>query len=232
MRPEQIGAEAVHHRHDDDQGGDAERDPEQRKDRDDRDEAFLPARPQIAERDHPLERVEDHASFARGALTRLALLGTLSRNAGEGDPAQTGWVGRGHASSTGHHSGFLGNGGKPIERRVRGTRPAARPCAVLELDRAAGDAARADDELLGQADQVHRREFGAGRLVAVVVQHLDAGAEQLGVEILGGVAAARVARPQVDQADANGATLSGQMMPASSWLASISAPTRRDTPMP
>jgi hypothetical protein len=29
-----------------------------------------------------------------------------------------------------------------------------------------------------------------------------------------------------------GATLSGQMMPASSWLASMMAPTRRDTPMP
>ena len=57
---EQIGAEAVHHRHDDDQRRDAERDAEQRKDRDDRDEAFLPPRPQIAERDHPLERVEDH----------------------------------------------------------------------------------------------------------------------------------------------------------------------------
>ena len=32
-----------------------ERDAEQREDRDDRDEAFLPPRPQIAERDHPLE---------------------------------------------------------------------------------------------------------------------------------------------------------------------------------
>ena len=59
---EQVGAEPVHHRHHDDQGGDAERDPEQRKDRDDRDEPFLPPRPQIAERDHPLERAEDHAA--------------------------------------------------------------------------------------------------------------------------------------------------------------------------
>ena len=30
----------------------------------------------------------------------------------------------------------------------------------------------------------------------------------------------------------NGATLSGQTMPFSSWNASIRAPTRRDTPMP
>ena len=58
---EQVGAEAVHHRHDDDQGGDPEGDPEKGKDRDNRNEPLLPSRPQIAERDHPLERVEDHA---------------------------------------------------------------------------------------------------------------------------------------------------------------------------
>ncbi len=30
----------------------------------------------------------------------------------------------------------------------------------------------------------------------------------------------------------NGATASGQMMPASSWLASMIAPTSRETPTP
>src|SRR3954453_8118783 len=59
---DQIGAEAVHDRHDDDQGRDAGRYAEQREDRDDRDEAFLPPRPQIAERDHPFERAEDHVA--------------------------------------------------------------------------------------------------------------------------------------------------------------------------
>ena len=33
----------------------------------------------------------------RGALTRLAALGTLSRNAGEGGPGPQGWVGEGSA---------------------------------------------------------------------------------------------------------------------------------------
>ena len=69
---DQVGAEPVHHRHHDDQGGDPERDAEQREDRDDRNKAFLPPRPQIAERHHPLEGTEDHASEA------------LSRTAGEG----------------------------------------------------------------------------------------------------------------------------------------------------
>ena len=67
---EQLGAEPVHHRHHDDQRRDAERDAEQREDRDDRDEPFLPARPQIAERDHPLEGAEDHASSPSPACGR------------------------------------------------------------------------------------------------------------------------------------------------------------------
>jgi len=39
----------------------AKRQSEQRKNRDDRNKALLPPRPQIAERDHSLERPEDHA---------------------------------------------------------------------------------------------------------------------------------------------------------------------------
>src|SRR5580693_6195903 len=67
---EQIGAKPVHHRHDDDQGGDTERDPEQRKDRDDRDEPFLPPRPQITERDHPLEGAEHQGGAPHPPATR------------------------------------------------------------------------------------------------------------------------------------------------------------------
>ena len=52
---QQFLAEAVHHRHDDDQGGDAEEDAEEREQGDDRNEPFLPARPQVADGDHPLE---------------------------------------------------------------------------------------------------------------------------------------------------------------------------------
>ena len=42
---DELDAEPVHHRHDYDQGRDAEHDAEQRKDRDDRDEPFLPPCP-------------------------------------------------------------------------------------------------------------------------------------------------------------------------------------------
>ena len=61
---EQVGAKAIHHRHDDDQGGNPKRDPEQREDRDYRDKPLLPSRPQITKRDHPLECAEDHAGGA------------------------------------------------------------------------------------------------------------------------------------------------------------------------
>ena len=57
---------------------------------------------------------------------------------------------------------------------------ASRP--FLELDCAARDAARTDDQLPGQPDQVHRGEFGAAPLVAIVVQRIDARADQLAVE--------------------------------------------------
>jgi hypothetical protein len=59
---QQLMAEAVHHRHDDDQGRDPEGDAEQGKGGDHRDEAFLPARPQIAPRHHPFEGGEHAAS--------------------------------------------------------------------------------------------------------------------------------------------------------------------------
>ena len=107
---DQIGAEPVHHRHDDDQRRDAERDAQQREDRDDRDEPFLAPRPQIAERDHPLEGAEDHARYA-------------------------------------------------VQRRVGRQILALAGAPVLHFDRAGGDPARADDQLPGQADQVHRRRI-------------------------------------------------------------------------
>ena len=55
---EQLFAEAIHHRHDDDERGDAEHDAEEGKPGDDRDESFLAPRPQVAQRQHPLERGE------------------------------------------------------------------------------------------------------------------------------------------------------------------------------
>ena len=53
---QQFGAEAVHHRHHDDQGGDTQREPGN-----DRYESFFAPRPQVAQGDHALESVEDHA---------------------------------------------------------------------------------------------------------------------------------------------------------------------------
>ena len=52
---EQLLAEAVHHRHDDDERRDAEHDAEERKAGDDRDKSFLAPRAQIAQRQHPFE---------------------------------------------------------------------------------------------------------------------------------------------------------------------------------
>ena len=55
---EQLLAEAVHHRHHDDERRHAEQDAEKREAGDDRDEPFLAAGAQIAQSQHPLERGE------------------------------------------------------------------------------------------------------------------------------------------------------------------------------
>ena len=104
--------------------------------------------------------------------------------------------------------------------------------AVLELDHALRQAARADDQLPGQADQVHRAELDPAPLVAVVVEHLDAGRRQLGVNLVGAAIEAASSPRMVTSPTFHGATASGQMMPLSSWLASMIAPTSRDTPTP
>ena len=55
---QQLLAKAVHHRHDDDQRGDAQHDAEEGEPGDHRDESLFAPRPQIAQRQHPLERSE------------------------------------------------------------------------------------------------------------------------------------------------------------------------------
>ena len=74
-------------------------------------------------------------------------------------------------------------------RRRRGSVPR---CGRLrrggELDLAGGEAARADGDAPGQADQIDVGELGAGALVAVVIERVDAGGGQRGVEpVAGGV---------------------------------------------
>ena len=61
----QFGTEAVHHRHNDDQGCDTQHDAKKREPGDDRYEAFLAARPQISKRHHPLI-CRECAGFACG----------------------------------------------------------------------------------------------------------------------------------------------------------------------
>jgi hypothetical protein len=45
----------------------------------------------------------------------------------------------------------------------------------LDLDLAGGDAARSDDDLPRNADQVGRGELAAGALVGVIVEHVEPG---------------------------------------------------------
>ena len=66
-------------------------------------------------------------------------------------------------------------GGQSLKRRFDGyVLPLVGP-AMLELDCAASDPARTDDKLIGYADQIHCREFGARRFVAIVIERVEAG---------------------------------------------------------
>jgi hypothetical protein len=60
-------AEAVHHRHDDDQGRHAQGDTQEGEAGDNRDETLLAAGAQVAQGHHPFEGTEDHGPAA--ALT-------------------------------------------------------------------------------------------------------------------------------------------------------------------
>jgi hypothetical protein len=55
---EQLVAEPVHHRHHDDQGGHPEHDAEEREPGDHGNESLPPARPEVAQRQHPFEGSE------------------------------------------------------------------------------------------------------------------------------------------------------------------------------
>ena len=102
--------------------------------------------------------------------------------------------------------------------------------AALQLHLAGGRAARTDDDLPGMAHQVGIGELRPCPLVAVVVQRRRRRASRTAPRTSHRTPHRRACRLRI--AALNGAMLSGQMMPASSWLASITAPTRRETPMP
>ena len=73
--------------------------------------------------------------------------------------------------------------------------------AVLDLDLAGGHAARTDDHLPRQADQVGRGELAARPLVGVVVEHVLAGSDECCIEFAADAVAFGVADLHVDQAD-------------------------------
>ncbi len=58
--------------------------------------------------------------------------------------------------------------------------------ALLDLDLAFGKALRSHHDLPGNADQVGGGELGAGALVGVVVEHVDALGQQLAIELFAG----------------------------------------------
>src|SRR5215468_11148539 len=69
--------------------------------------------------------------------------------------------------------------------------------AAFHLDFALGKAFRADQNLPGNADQVGARELGAGALVGVVIEDIDALGGQLCVELLAGAVDRGIALLQI-----------------------------------
>src|SRR5436305_1298370 len=69
--------------------------------------------------------------------------------------------------------------------------------AVLHLDFGFREALGPDDNLPGQANEIESREFGAWALVAIVVEHLTAGAFELLVKAGAGGVGRRIADLQI-----------------------------------
>src|ERR1700679_2331564 len=77
----------------------------------------------------------------------------------------------------------------------------------LELDDAVRQPARPNDHLPRQADQVHIGELAAWPFVAVVIQYIDAGGRQFGIDISRrrvdrGIAAFQIDQPYIERRDA------------------------------
>ena len=78
--PEQLGLEPVHHAHHDDEGGDAQRDADQREAGNHRNEALLALGAQIAPRHHPFETGEGPGEAGHVASFCGESLGIVLRN--------------------------------------------------------------------------------------------------------------------------------------------------------
>ena len=122
----------------------------------------------------------------------------------------------------------------PVKRAIASPTGSISRAPVLrtfKLHHVVGEVLRADDDLVGQADKIEAGELGAGAVLRVVVEHIDLGLAQLAVDAGAGGVGSRVADLQVGEPDPEGRPpLPAQTMPASSWLASMIAPARRETP--
>src|SRR5690606_34895577 len=83
---------------------------------------------------------------------------------------------------------------------AQGQRLAFAGGTVLYLGIAFLEAARANDDLVGDADEVGRRELAAGGFVPVVVERIETGILHLGVERRTGGIGRGVAGLEVDEA--------------------------------
>ena len=96
--------------------------------------------------------------------------------------------------------------------------------AALQLHAPCGRPARPHHELPGMPHQIGIGELHPGPLLTIIVQRVPP--EPL-IRLVADRIRRRIALLRLRMPARNGATASGQMMPASSWLASMSAPTRR-----
>ena len=238
----QVVAEAVHHRHDDDQRRDAEHDAEEGEAGDHRDRLLRVAGAQIAERDHPFERrerarrtrrrggVDGGGGHARQPLTA----GHLLPQAGEGARSLLPLAGEGGRRSrpdegTCTHHAFppslsiaastLTSSRSPVRRS------SPRPCRRRgSWGRRSPDAAGRSGPWWRISRPAARRGRRRGRRRRPPPAPDGCGWQAPSVAASPTL---RLMRPT-----ANGATASGQIMPASSWFASISAAASRLGPMP
>ena len=185
---EQFVAEAVHHGHDDDQGGDSEHDAKEGEPGDDRDESLLPPRAQVAQRQHPFERrkrprplgfghfligprqiVDFHTILAETSRCAGKVLGgaqvSLLRHSGA--RRNDYWASKSTAAS------MLISSREPSARFFTSTLPSAR--------------------LRGPTITCHGRpirsavaNLRARPLVAVVVEHLDPFGGEIAIDLLAG----------------------------------------------
>src|SRR5271165_4281596 len=89
----------------------------------------------------------------------------------------------------------------PGDRRCKAHELALAATPRLQLDLALAKALWADDDLMRRADQIHRGEFRAGPVVAVVQQHVDARLFERGANLVAGAVAGGVADLEIDEPD-------------------------------